>query len=37
MEATKQGGQDSFKMIVSVIGAVVALATIGNILVAFMK
>lgn len=37
MEATKQGGQDSFKMIVSVIGAIVALATIGNIVLAIMS
>lgn len=37
MEASKQGGQDSFKTMLSIVGAIVALATIGNIVVAFIR
>lgn len=37
MEANKQGGQDSFKAIFSIIGVIVALATIGNIIIAFIR
>lgn len=37
MEANKQGGQDSFKTMISIVGAVVALATIGNIVLALVR
>lgn len=37
IEANKQGGADNFKTMLSVIGAIVALATIGNIIIALIR
>lgn len=37
IEANRQGGQEGFKTVLSIIGAIVALATIANIAVALMR
>lgn len=37
MEATKQGTQDGFKIVVSIVGVILTLATIGSLIVAFVK
>lgn len=37
IEANKQGGQASYNTVLSIIGAIVALATIGNIVIALIK